>query len=554
MLRQLSIKNYAIIDVLEINFSGKFNIITGETGAGKSILLGALSLILGDRADTKVLYNTDEKCSVEAHFDISKLKLRPFFEANELDYEDITIIRREINQSGKTRAFVNDTPVNLQTLKALGERLINLHNQHQTLELVEAGFQLNTIDALAANGPLLKDYKQQYNSYRENKQWLEALRLAQRNASTESDFIQFQLKELGDATLQEDEQEQLEAEQQTLSNVEEIKTSLGAANRILDDSELSLINQLTEVQSHLRHIKQFNTEVAILSERIASAAIELKDIVREMEHLNDATSHDPQRLEEVNTRLALLYRLTKKYGVSDVKSLIEIERGLQSKVSSADNSAQEIAALELQIATQHKSLLAIADKLHQARKSVVKETENGVNTLLKKVGMPDATFKISVEQLPKGEFNSDGFSVVQFLFSANKGFAPQEIRFVASGGELSRLMLCIKSLLAGYTELPTMIFDEIDTGISGEVAKRVGEIMKKLCDRHQIIAITHLPQMATAGDTHFYIYKETKSDKTRTRIKELKGEDRVLEIAKMLSGEQVSDAALANARELISGQ
>jgi DNA repair protein RecN (Recombination protein N) len=435
----------------------------------------------------------------------------------------------------------------------LGDKLINLHNQHQTLELVEAGFQLNTVDILAGNGPLLKEYKQQYHSYRGNKQALEALLQAQRTASTESEFIQYQIKELGDAALQQDEQEQLETEQQTLSNVEEIKTSLGSANRILDDSDLSLINQLAEVQTHLRHIKQFNTEIASLSERIASTAIELKDIAREMEHLNDATSHDPQRLDEVNGRLALLYRLTKKYGVSDVNGLIAIEKNLQLKVSSSDNVEQEMAALEKQIAAQHKGLLSLADKLHQARKSIVKNTEDTVNTLLKKVGMPDATFRVSIEQLQKGDFNSDGFSSVQFLFSANKGFAPQEIRLVASGGELSRLMLCIKSLLADYTELPTMIFDEIDTGISGEVAKRVGEIMKKLCDKHQIIAITHLPQMATAGDTHFYIYKETKSDKTRTRIKELKGEDRVVEIAKMLSGEQVSDAALANARELIGG-
>jgi DNA repair protein RecN (Recombination protein N) len=552
MLHRLSIRNYAIIEKLEIEFCDRMNIITGETGAGKSILLGALSLILGERADTKALYNTEEKCVVEADFEIENKDLKSFFSKNELDFDTHTIVRREINQSGKSRAFINDTPVTLTVLKELGERLVNLHSQHETLELTKGGFQLDVVDTLAKNQLQITNYKLLFTDYKKQFRLLEQLVEKNKTNSAELDFIQFQFNELAEARLEADEQAALETEQNTLSNIEEIKRALQTSIQILSEGEVSTLDQLTEVQSQLKTVKTYNKDILALTERLHSAFEELKDINKEFETLQENAALDPERLEEVNARLNTIYRLQKKHNVPAIEELLKIQNDLQAKIASVDNNSSEIEQLKAQLEKQFRELLSVADQLHQSRERVLSEFQNNVVALLGKVGMPNSVFKVEIKKLGQHQLNENGLSEIKFLFSANKGFAPHEIKDVASGGELSRLMLCIKSLIADAGALPTLIFDEIDAGISGEVALKVGEIMKKLSRNHQLISITHLPQIARTGDAHLYIYKETKDNRTHTRIKELKGEERVIEIAKMLSGDKVSDASLANARELIA--
>ncbi len=552
MLHRLSIRNYAIIEKLEIEFCDRMNIITGETGAGKSILLGALSLILGERADTKALYNDEEKCVIEADFEIENKNLKSFFSRNELDFDTHTIVRREINQSGKSRAFINDTPVTLNVLKELGERLVNLHSQHETLELTKAGFQLDVIDTLARNQTLLASYKTQFSQYKKSFKQLEELVEQYRSSSAELDYLQFQFTELSDAKLETDEQTSLETEQNTLSNVEEIKRALQTSIQILSEGEISTLDQLTEVQSQLKNVRNYNKDVLALTERLHSTFEEIKDINKEFETLQENASLDPERLEEVSARLNIIYRLQKKHNAATIEELLKIQNYLQEKIASVDNNSSEIEQLKTQLEKQFRELLSLSDQLHQSREKVLREFQNNVVVLLTKVGMPNSSFKVEIKKLEHHQLNENGLSEIKFLFSANKGFAALEIKDVASGGELSRLMLCIKSLIADAGALPTLIFDEIDAGISGEVALKVGEIMKKLSRNHQLISITHLPQIARTGDAHLYIYKETKNDRTHTRIKELKGEERVVEIAKMLSGDKVSDASLANARELIA--
>lgn len=552
MLHRLSIRNYAIIDKLDIEFCERMNIITGETGAGKSILVGALSLILGERADTKVLYNAEEKCIVEADFDITSYSLKTFFTQHELDFEAHTIIRREINQSGKSRAFINDTPVTLHVLKDLGEKLVNLHNQHETLELTKVGFQLNVIDTLAKNAELLTQYTSLFSNYKkEHKRFAELIE--QNNAaSAELDYLNFQLTELTEAKLEAQEQPQLETEQNTLTNVEEIKRALQTALQILSNAELNILDQLNEVQGQLKSVKNLNKEILALTERVHSTQEELKDICNEFESIQESTSLDPERLEEVNARLNLIYRLQKKHNVSTTEDLLKIQNDIEEKVNSVSNNLNQIEELKHALEMQFKELILLANQLHFSREKVLREFQNNVVVLLTKVGMPNASFKVDIRKQAPEHLNQNGLSEIKFLFSANKGFAPLEIKEVASGGELSRLMLCIKSLMADSAALPTMLFDEIDAGISGEVAFKVGEIMKTLSRNHQLISITHLPQIARTADSHLYIYKETTAGKTFTRIKELKGEERILEIAKMLSGEKPTDAAMANARELVA--
>jgi len=553
MLHKLTIKNYAIIDRLDIEFCDRMNIITGETGAGKSILLGALSLILGERADTKVLYNSEEKCVVEADFDITGYDLKAFFTENELDFEAHTIVRREINQAGKSRAFVNDTPVTLSILKQLGEKLVNLHNQHETLELTKTGFQLQVIDLLAKSKPVLNEYRLKLSVYKKDFKKLEELTEQYRTASAELDYLQFQLTELAEANLTEGEQETLETDQATLSNVEEIKRVLQSVLAVLDEGEIPVTAQLSEVQSQLKGIKGLNKDIHALSERLHGAFEELRDIAIEFSNIQESTTLDPEKLQEVNDRLDVIYRLQKKHNVNTLSELLTLQQELETKVEGVDNSSTEIETLKAGLEVQFKALLKLAEQLHAMREKVLREFQNHVVVLLAKVGMPNASFKVDIKKLEHQHLNENGLTEIKFLFSANKGFTPQEIRDVASGGELSRLMLCIKSLVADAGALPTMIFDEIDSGISGEVALKVGEIMKTLSRNHQLISITHLPQIARTADKHLYIYKETRDNRTYTRIKELKGEERVIELAKMLSGDKISDAALANAREMIAG-
>ena len=553
MLRQLSIQNYAIIDALHVDFCNGVNIITGETGAGKSILLGALSLLLGERADSKALYNQEQKCVLEAEFD-SVSDTKYIFEENDLDFEPVTIIRREIAQNGKSRAFINDTPVNLNILKALGEKLVNMHTQHETLDLIESGFQLEVLDALAKNQSLLKNYKQLFAAYKKDTQKLDAMVLEYNKAKAELDFLEFQLNELNEAKLDADEQTQLESEQQTLENVETIKKSIQATLQLIQESESSSIDILNEAQVQLKAVAKVHSGIAGLSKRIENVVVELKDIAAEFEDIQDAASLDPDRLEEVSQRLNILYRLQKKYTVNNTVELMAIQAELEQKIKSFDNSAEAIDALKKQIEHSEKELHELSEKLHTNRQKTVAAFQKGVETSLRLVGMPNATFVADIQKLKNGQMNENGISDVRFLFSANKGFAPQEIKEVASGGELSRLMLSIKSQVATADHLPTMIFDEIDSGISGEVALRVGEIMRTMSKGHQLICITHVPQIARIADRHFYIYKDSSKGKTNTRIKILEGQDRIIEIAKMLSGEKVSDAALANAQELVNAQ
>lgn len=552
MLHRLTICNYAIIKKLEIEFCENMNIITGETGAGKSILLGALNLILGERADTRVLYDHNEKCVVEADFEITNKELESFFAANELDFETHTIVRREINQSGKSRAFVNDTPVTLHLLKELGEQLVNLHSQHETLELSKAGFQLNVVDVLAQNRLSITKYQTLFASYKTDLNRLQHLEEQSRNSNAELDYLQFQWAELEEAKLEDSEQENLEAEQNTLSNIEEIQRSLQTAINVLSEGELPVTDQLNQIQHRLKGIKNFNPHIQEQFNRLNSITEDLKDVAKEFEHIQNATSPNPERLEEVTNRLSTIYRLHKKHSTASVKQLLAIKENLQQKIAMADNHSREIQQLKEQLKTQHGQLMLLADQLHQAREKVLREFQNHVAVLLAKVGMPNASFKVSIQKAEQHHLNRSGFTEIKFLFSANKGFAPLEIKEVASGGELSRLMLCIKSLIAGAGNLPTLIFDEIDNGISGEVALKVGEIMKKLSRSHQLIAITHLPQIARTADTHLYIYKQTENNRTYTNIKTLLGDERITEIAKMLGGDKVSDASLANARELIA--
>lgn len=551
MLRQISIQNYAIIDNLKVNFDSGVNIITGETGAGKSILLGALALLLGERADSKVLYDQAQKCVIEAEFD-SASDTKELFKQNDLDFEPVTIVRREIAQSGKSRAFINDTPVNLNIIKALGEKLVNMHSQHETLDLIEAGFQLEVLDALARNQSLLADYKKLFLTYKKDQTKLDALVAEFNKAKSESDFIQFQLNELREAKVEAEEQGLLEAEQKTLENVEQIKLSIQAVLQIIQDSETSSVDMLNEAQSLLKAVAKVHTGIADLSKRIEATVVELKDIAAEFEDIQEKASLDPERLEVINQRLNILYRLQKKYSVPDSEQLLAIQNELEQKVSSFDSSNDAIEALKKQLLQSEKQLHTLADKLHQNRQKTITAFQKNVEASLHKVGMPNAVFTVDLHKTGNDILHENGNTEVKFLFSANKGFAPHEIKEVASGGELSRLMLSIKSQVAAADHLPTMIFDEIDSGISGEVALRVGEIMRTMSKGHQLICITHLPQIARIADRHFYIYKDVAKGKTQTRIKILEGDDRIIEIAKMLSGEKVSEAALANAKELVN--
>jgi DNA repair protein RecN (Recombination protein N) len=550
MLRHISIQNYAIIDDLKVDFDSGVNIITGETGAGKSILLGALALLLGERADSKTLYDQSQKCIIEAEFD-SVSDTKDLFKQNDLDFEPVTIIRREIAQSGKSRAFINDTPVNLNILKALGEKLVNMHSQHETLDLVEAGFQLEVLDALARNQSLLSDYKKLFVTYKKDQARLDALIAENNKAKAESDFVQFQLNELREAKIEAGEQTLIEAEQKTLENVEHIKLAVQAVLQILQDSETSSIDMLNEAQTQLKSVAKVHSGISDLVKRIEASVVELKDISAEFEDIQERAALDPERLETINQRLNVLYRLQKKYSVIDSEQLLSIQNELEQRISSFDSSSEAIDLLRTQLDNSEKELHTLADKLHQNRQKSISAFQKNVEASLHKVGMPNAVFTVDLQKTKNEALNENGCTELKFLFSANKGFAPHEIKEVASGGELSRLMLSIKSQVAAADHLPTMIFDEIDSGISGEVALRVGEIMRTMSKGHQLICITHLPQIARIADKHLYIYKDVAKGKTNTRIKVLAGDDRILEIAKMLSGEKVSEAALANARELV---
>ena len=550
MLKQLSINNYALIDNLQISFDEELNILTGETGAGKSIILGALSLILGQRAESRYFFNQQKKCVIEGQFGIASfLHLKTFFEENDLDYEDVTILRREISADGKSRAFVNDSPVNLTILKQLGEKLIDIHSQHATAEINDPAFQLLIVDSVARHEALLNAYQSGFRKYRSANTKLKQLIADSDKAKADLDYYQFQFDELEKANLDTDEQEPLEQELYALNNAEEIKRNLLGATYLLQDGEAAALVQLKEAGTQLSAIEKYNTAISDLKERLSSVIIELKDIAAETDLLEQKTHTNEARVVEVNTRLSLIYNLQKKHRVNTNAELLLLQNELSDKIQQALFSDEEIENLHKEIARQKQELEELASQLSANRLKAIPDIEGQVMQTLAEMGMGNALLKI--EQTQMAELGNTGTDQIRFTFTANKGHALAEMSKVASGGELSRLMLSIKSLIARYTALPTIIFDEIDTGVSGEVANKVGQIMEQLAKNLQVITITHLPQIASKGSSHYFVYKDDDSDITKTRIRQLTETERVTEIAKMLSGDKPGESALQNARELL---
>ncbi|WP_185218170.1 DNA repair protein RecN [Sphingobacterium mizutaii] len=549
MLSKLQIKNYALIDALDINFDDKLNIITGETGAGKSIIMGALGLILGNRAESKHFFDESRKCIIEGHFYIKDYNLQDLFNSLDLDYEDTSLIRRELHADGKSRAFVNDTPVTLQTLKVLGEKLIDIHSQHATLQINTQSFQLLVLDTVAQNQSVFADYKKKYQEYKRTVAELKQLEEDLAKARSESDYQQFVFNELEQANLQDQEQEGLEAEQSQLENAEEIKRHFHAASSELQDGEINVLDSLKQALSSLQNGARYLPSSESLVDRLQSSLIELKDLSAEVEQVAEGISMDEERLSIVNERLSVLYDLQKKHRVATVKELLELKQDLENKLQATDSQGEQIEELKVKIDKLHQEISKLADQLTKNRSKATKIVEKEVQEVLSRVGMPHAQLKVELNQL--SDFKSTGQDEVSFLFSANKGQALQPIHKVASGGELSRVMLAIKSLVAKTSALPTIIFDEIDTGISGEVALRVGELMEELADNMQVISITHLPQIASQGNSHFKVYKEDKGNKTKSNIVLMNEEERVLEIAQMLSGANPEDTAIQHAKEML---
>jgi DNA repair protein RecN (Recombination protein N) len=549
MLQRIQIQNYAIIDALSIDFFQRLNVITGETGAGKSILMGALSLILGDRADTMVLLQRDKKCVVEGVFALGGRKEAiAFLRANDLDTDEEVVIRREIAPSGKSRAFVNDTPVNLEQLRQLSSLLVDLHRQFDTLQLGEGRFQLEVLDALAGQGEALSAYRAGYRDWQSAARELATLREQQAQFDKERDYNKFLFDELEEAALRENELEELDQELKLLNNSEGIKTALSKIYSELQEGEQPLVQQLRILQHTMEGYAIYDPELAGLSERMSSVQIELQDIAEEVDRVNDRVHYDPRRIETINERLSMGYKLMKKHGVQTTVQLLEISRQLEHKLRDSQQVDAGIAAGEKEVQRLLQEVRKKASVLTKGRQAQAHPLEEQVNRLLKQVGMPNARLKVQVETVEPG---ADGMDAVEFLFDANRSNRYEPIRKVASGGELSRLMLCIKSLVAESIDLPTLIFDEIDTGISGEAARQVGIILKSLASRRQVICITHQPQIAGKADAHYFVYKAVKGGTIQTNIRLLSQEERITTIAQMLSGEKPTAAALENAREMV---
>ncbi|MES2285935.1 MAG: DNA repair protein RecN [Bacteroidota bacterium] len=549
MLKHLSIQNYALIDKLEVDFSDGLTIITGETGAGKSILLGALGLIAGSRADTQSLQDKTKKCIVEASFNIKEYALKDFFWANELDYEITTNIRREITPEGKSRAFINDTPVTLTQLKGLAERLIDIHSQHQTLTLNGSEFQLSVVDAYANHADSLAEYSISFKQFKALEKALNELLTKESQAKKDLDYFQFQFNELEEAGLKPDEQAVIEQELEGLNNAEDIKSNLSKAATGLNGGEQNLLASLNEIKSLLASQAKFKPEINELSTRLNSSYIELKDISNELESLEQDIVYDPKRIDKLTIQLDAIYRLQQKHQVKSVEELITIKEDLSNKLLEFNSLETEIEKTKKELTSVQRSLTALAKKIAANRKKEIPKIEKEIASLLSALSMPNAQLK--VEHIETEILTANGTDKVNFLFSANKGSDFKELNKVASGGELSRLMLSIKSLIAQLTALPTIIFDEIDTGVSGDVADKVGSIMNLMAKAMQVITITHLPQIASKGESHLFVYKEDKNDKTYSNIKKLTVNERVQEIAKMLSTGTPTAAAISNAKELL---
>lgn len=549
MLVKLFVQNYALIRELDVEFENGLTIITGETGAGKSILLGALSLILGSRADSAVLLDKNEKCIVEGTFRIEEYDLKEFFAANELDYENVTTLRREINTAGKSRGFINDTPVTVNLLKALGDRLIDIHSQHQTLMLNDNSFQLNLIDSFAGTIGERNDYKETYAAYLKLKREYSGVKEKADKNRADLEYYQFQFKQLEEAKLIEGEQEELETEQELLGHAEEIKLGLTNSSGLFSAEGFAILNMLREVKLNLSKIHTFLPDGETLMSRTESSLIELDDLAAEIDNLAQSIEADPQRLAFVNNRLDTIYSLLQKHRVGNLSELIKKREEIGDLVKSIVSSDDHLAGLEKLLASEISKLKTMSDLISEKRSKAIPEIEEKVTDLLKQLGMPNARFRISLTRMT--EFHPAGVDQADFLFSANKQIAPENLAKIASGGELSRVMLSLKSLLTRNNSLPTIIFDEIDSGVSGEVADKVGQILSAMGKYMQVVNITHLPQVASRGTRHYHVYKDDTSDSTITRVKLLSKDERILEVARLLSGSEVTETALQNARELL---
>ena len=551
MIQKLFIQNYAIINELEIDFSDKLNVITGETGAGKSIIVGALGLILGERSDSTALVNKEKKCFVEGTFNVSDKKdVKHFLEENDFDEGDQLIIRREISPNGKARAFVNDSPVTLAQLNELSSRLVDLHRQFDTLQLEQSNFQREVLDAMASQSELLNAYQQDFKNWQASKKELEALSGQKNQFEKEFDYNQFQYNELEEAAFTANELEDLDKELRLLNNSEGIKTVLSRVQNDLADGENPLAAQLKILINQLQTYSSYHADLPSLLQRLQSIQIELQDISGEIDRINDHIHYDPAKVEEIDNRLSAGYKLLKKHGVKTTNELLDIKQQLREKLQAVFNVGEQIEVKEKETEGLFREVTIKAARISEGRRRQTKSLEEKVNDLLGQVGMPNAKLKVEIEN--NQQLNFYGSDKVEFLFDANRSGQLQAIRKVASGGELNRLMLCIKSLIAQSVDLPTMIFDEIDTGISGEAARQVGIIMKSLSSKRQIVCITHQPQIAGKADAHFFVYKEVIGDSVKTNIRQLTNEERITAIAKMLSGEKPTIAAMHNAREMMN--
>ena len=548
MIKSLQIRNYALIQDLEMMPSARLNIITGETGAGKSIMLGAVGLLLGKRADTKVLLNEEEKCIVEGVFDISSYALKKIFEVEDLDYESECVIRREISPSGKSRAFINDTPTNLAVLKSIGERLMDVHSQHESLQLGNNSYQLHVLDAFAAHEELVTSFQEDFTSYARDKKNLAQLESLASQGAEDADYKQFLLNELLEAELDTLDQEALEKDLEVLENAEDIKLKLSQTIHLLDESEVAILQQLNEAKSLLNTISGYSKDLKELGNRLESASIELSDLFSEIQHVQDRVEHDPEAIQKIKDRLDLLYRLQKKHSVLTVTDLIKLRDDLDQSLSQISNLDGEIAKAKKALASSEKQMFQKGNKLTESRKLSALNLADEIEKVIQQIGIENGSVEIKVNTI---EPSSSGLDSVEMLFSANKGIKPQELKEVASGGEFSRLIFAIKYLIADKTAMPTIIFDEIDTGVSGQVALQMIQMMKHMAENHQVISISHLPQFAAGGDAHYFVYKDHSSDRSVSKIRQLADEDRITEIAKMIGGENPGASAVESAKELL---
>lgn len=550
MLKSLYIKNYALIDSLEIDFESGFSVITGETGAGKSIILGALSLILGQRADVKAIKQGENKCIIEGVFDVSAYDLKAFCEEQGIEYDpDSYIIRREILSTGKSRAFINDSPVSLNDLKELGSRLIDIHSQHQNLLLADNHFQMQVVDILAGSTNILREYQQAFKKYKLSEKALEDLKESVRKSKEEEDYLRFQYESLIEASLVDGEQEELEAEQETLNHAEDIKSALYKIHTLLSEDDHGIVTALKDGLSTSQSLIKVYQSAESIAQRLETAYIDMKDLSVEVERLAGDVEFNPERLAEIDSRLDLLYSLQKKHRLSFVSELLDLQKDLAQKISDIDSSDQHIGLLEKEVEENKALTLRLSEKLSKQRKASIKNIEKSLVDKISFFGMPNIRFECKITT--KDNMDMTGADNLEFLFSANKNVPLQSVSHIASGGEISRLMLCLKSMIAGATALPSIIFDEIDTGVSGEIADKMGQIMLEFGQNMQVIAITHLPQIAAKGGTHYKVYKSDGELSTTTNLQQLTDAERLDEIARMLSGAKVTEAAIENAKTML---